>query len=137
MHSDPTKLAIFVIAAALTACGWSHSSFGNDLPLKGERTAEEAAQFKSEPASLSPSAAKSLGAFALQPDTTEASLYEEEEEERNLVKEIIMWTIGGAFVSYFIIKVFLEGEEEESPPQKPGKEIPGSINTVRFPRSPW
>ncbi|MFH1755228.1 MAG: hypothetical protein ABIA59_05945, partial [Candidatus Latescibacterota bacterium] len=54
-----------------------------------------------------------------------------EDEERNLLKEITVWVIGAAFVSYFIIKVFLEGDTNEPDPDGSGKKIPGGGVTSR------
>jgi hypothetical protein len=65
-----------------------------------------------------------LGALAAyaDPDTTEFEF--PEDENKHLVRDITVWAIAAAFVGFFIIKVFIE-EDEETPTDDspPGKQI--------------
>jgi hypothetical protein len=59
-------------------------------------------------------------------DTT-GYVFPEDEPERTtaqLVKDIVLWTAVAGFVAFFIIKVFLEGDEPEPPDENPGKPPP-------------
>ncbi len=122
------KFFLLFICFALIVCGMPQMSIGHDSFVRGEKTSDEAAQYKNEQLNSDPAEYRSIGFEVLSADTTGTALYEE--EDRNLVKEIIVWTIGAAFVGYFIVKVFLEGDTEETGPDKPVKEIPGgNVNT--------
>jgi len=101
-------------------------------PYRGEPTAERAARFaREDPAARDRTlsgwepSAEFLARTALA-DTTEVEFPEEEEEKttKQLVKDIGTFVIVSAFVGYFIIKVFLEGDEEEPPSDDDGKIIP-------------
>ncbi len=103
----------------------------DDQPYRGEPTADAAARLDRETgtagtatlSSWTPSAAFLAGA-ALS-DTTEVDFPEEEEQsKKELVKDIAVFLVAAAFVGYFIIKVFLEGDTEELPPDDDGKIIP-------------
>jgi hypothetical protein len=113
----------FVLIVALVTFGWPQTSIGNHNLVKGEDRAEDAARYDNSRSIPSPSL-RNLNSLHSQPDSTEPVIFEEE-EERNLVKEITVWVIGAAFVGYFIVKVFLEGESDENEDVKPKKEIPG------------
>lgn len=78
-----------------------------------------------------------LAAFAYA-DTTEYEFPDEEEEERNIVKEVIIWTTVAGFVAFFLIEVFLEGDTDVAPPP-PTPKPPPPPPTVsgRSWQSPW
>jgi hypothetical protein len=59
-------------------------------------------------------------------DTTGLGLPEDEENQRHLIRDIGIFLIVSAFVGYFIVKVFLEGDTQEPPPEGGGKKIPGA-----------
>jgi hypothetical protein len=62
-----------------------------------------------------------LNAYA-DPDTSEFQFPEDDSE--TLVRDITVWVIASAFVAYFIIKVFLEEEDDEPEDEgPPGKRI--------------
>jgi hypothetical protein len=124
MNDTIKKFSSFILILALVSFGWPANAAANDSFSKGGESSEQAAGLADRHPSPSP-LLRNLNGFHFQPDSTETVLFEEE-EERNLVKEITVWVIGAAFVGYFIIKVFLEGDEEEPAPDKPKKEIPGS-----------
>jgi hypothetical protein len=106
-----------------------HSSAGSTL-VSGKRTSTEAAQSDD-------GGTKDLGKviplrFAVplshnyaQPDTTEFEF--PEDEEKHLARDITVFLIVSAFVAFFVIKVFLEGDTEEEPsPPDDGKQPPPS-----------
>jgi hypothetical protein len=88
-----------------------------DKPLAlGKETADEAAKMQTPDAPPSDSA-RSLryavpmtGGYA-QPDSTEFEF--PEEEKKHLARDITVFVIVSAFVAYFLIKVFLEGDKDE------------------------
>jgi len=57
-------------------------------------------------------------------DTTEVDFPEEEEGQKHLVRDLGVFVMVAAFVGYFIAKVFLEGDAEETAPVDGGKDIP-------------
>ena len=64
-------------------------------------------------------------AYASEPDSTEEGLEFPEDEGSHLARDITVFVIVSAFVGYFIIKVFLEGDtDEETDTEPPGKVIP-------------
>jgi hypothetical protein len=113
----------FLLTLAIISFGWPTSSIGDNLFVKGKDSAEKAARFDDSPTTQSPTL-RNLPSFTSQPDSVETVLFEDE-EERNLIKEITVWIIGAAFVGYFIVKVFLEGDTDDEEEEQPGKEIPG------------
>jgi hypothetical protein len=66
-----------------------------------------------------------FGATAASGDTTEVDFPEELEKREHLYRDIGIFLLVSAFVGYFIVKVFLEGDTDEPPPKKNGKDIPG------------
>lgn len=130
MSGSFKKLLSFILIFSLVASGLPGGAMGKNFFVKGEASAAEAANTASPTNRPSP-LLRSIPAFRSQPDSTETLLFEED-EERNLVKEITVWIIGAAFVGYFIVKVFLEGDTEETVQEKPKKEIPGSSVTPVF-----
>lgn len=98
---------------------------------RGSRSANEAARpaasdDQKTPFTLSgwePSAGF-LAASALA-DTTETDFPEDEEEgKKHLVRDVGVFLIVSVFVAYFVIKVFLEGDTDQPPPDDGGKVIP-------------
>lgn len=49
---------------------------------------------------------------------------EDEKSTMQLVKEVTLWVVVAGFVAFFIIKVFLEGETNDSGSDNPGKPVP-------------
>ena len=71
-------------------------------------------------------------------DTTELEFPEEEEEKReHLIRDIGIFMVVSAFLAFFLVKVFLEGEEEERPDDGGGKEIPGTSRVTRSVLRAW
>jgi hypothetical protein len=119
------QVLALVLASGIVALGFPPAAGSPEFvgDRAGKTTAEEAARYESPPAPLSPAFTHSIGFAALISDTTEA-VFEDEEEDRNLAKELTVWIIGAAFVGYFIVKVFLQGDTDEAPPPDTGKQPP-------------
>lgn len=109
-------IAIFVTAAFAASAGRPAVVCGGVYPRLGARSASEAAalQLVTAPAAAAfgGPAANRL-AFA---DTTDYEFPEDEEEERNVVKDAILWTAVAGVVAFFVIKVFLQGDTDVPPP---------------------
>jgi hypothetical protein len=58
-------------------------------------------------------------------DTTDLEFPEEEEEDtKHVFRDVGIFIVVSAFLAFFLVKVFIEGDEEEAPPEDNGKEIP-------------
>jgi hypothetical protein len=105
-------------------------AYADTTLVSGKRTSDEAASWVSEKTEgLSIGVplrfAVSLSHRYAQPDTTEYEF--PEEEGKHLIRDLTVFVIVSAFVAYFVIKVFLEGDtEEEAPPPDDGKQPPPS-----------
>lgn len=63
--------------------------------------------------------------FAVQPeDTTEDIFLPEEKDTKKLIWEIAAWVVGAALVAFFIIKVFIEKEQDQPTDGSNGKPHP-------------
>lgn len=131
MNNYVQKFCSLVLILSLISFGWPTASMGTASFVKGKDSAESAARFYDSGTEQTPTL-RNIPAFTSQPDSTETVLFEEE-EERNLVKEITVWIIGAAFVGYFIVKVFLEGDTADEEEEKPGKVIPGDVINTGVP----
>ena len=59
------------------------------------------------------------------PDTTDDDfVLPEEKSKKQLAKEIAIWTIAVAFVAFFIVKVFIEDDDEPADDDGNGKDVP-------------
>jgi hypothetical protein len=98
----------------------------------GARTAEEAAAADANALRTDGLGTGSSvrGSYAFS-DTTEYE-FPEEEKGKHLTRDIAVFVVLSAFVGFFIIKVFLEGEKDEPPAPDGGKDTPlpsrGGIN---------
>jgi len=72
-------------------------------------------------------------------DTTEYEFPDEEEKERNVVKDVIVWSAVAGFLAFFFIKVFLEGDTEvkDEPPVPKPPPPPPTVSGRSLWRSPW
>lgn len=62
---------------------------------------------------------------AAQPDTTDDDfVLPEEKDKKQLAKEIAVWVIAAAFVAFFIVKVFIEEDDEPAADDGNGKDVP-------------
>jgi hypothetical protein len=59
------------------------------------------------------------------PDTTDDDfLLPEEKSKKKIVKEILIWTIAAAFVAFFIVKVFIDHDDDPAKDGGNGKDVP-------------
>lgn len=115
------------LAALLVISASSWPAAAETRLLNGAATAAAAAAPETLLAARTAGAAGSSRFFSSsQPDSTApvGGYFEEEEENKNLYRDIGVFLIVSAFVGYFIIKVFLQGETEEPPSDGGGKEVP-------------
>jgi hypothetical protein len=104
---------------------------GGDTFVAGKSSADEAAGWrattpeKSVPSDLAFSLAGTFNASYAQPDTTGFQF--PEEENKHLIRDITVFVIAAAFVGYFLIKVFLEGDTEEKEEERNGKDVPNPM----------
>jgi hypothetical protein len=109
----------YVVFAVLLAFVWHvlpvHAAPGGGFVV-GKKSADEAASWQHEGTVASegvPSlryAVPMSHSFA-QPDSTEFEF--PEKENKHLARDITIFVIVSAFVAYFLIKVFLEGDKDE------------------------
>jgi hypothetical protein len=120
-----------VIAVAFTFVLYitPHPAWGGDTLVAGKSSADEAAEWRAPTTDtagsprLSTAMAGNFGATYAQPDTTVFEF--PEEENKHLIRDITVFVIAAAFVGYFLVKVFLEGDTEEEEEEDNGKTIPG------------
>ena len=66
-------------------------------------------------------------AYSAEADSTGDEFEFPEDEESHLARDITVFVIVSAFVAFFVIKVFLEGDTDQTEtPDGGGKEIPGT-----------
>jgi hypothetical protein len=68
-------------------------------------------------------------------DTTEYE-FPEEEENAKMWRDVVLWVVVAGFVAFFVIKVFLEGETDESEGGGSGKPEPTPSIVIPPPASP-
>ena len=63
-------------------------------------------------------------------DTTGYEFPDEVEERTtwSLVKDVVLWLAVAGFVAFFIVQVFLTGDDDAPPEDEGGKEIPPTVN---------
>lgn len=104
--------------------------FGGDTLKSGKGSADEAARLH-RPESPFPDSTRSLRSAVplsngyAQPDTTEFEFPEKEED--HLFRDITVFVIVSAFVAFFLIKVFLEGDKDEPADDNGGGKPPPPI----------
>lgn len=127
------RITAFSVALAMVAAGLPRGATAEKALSGGAATAAEAAKGGStEEHDVSAREVEAgrpvlvMGALAAgyaDPDTTEFDF--PEDEHKHLARDITVWVIASAFVAYFIIKVFIEKDDEPAPDNKPpGKTIP-------------
>ena len=63
--------------------------------------------------------------IASEPDTSQAGFEFPEEEKKHLARDITVFVIASAFIAAFVINVFLKGDTDTPPDNRPpGKTIP-------------
>lgn len=129
------RLLICMITLHTAGFGMLQGSEGSGFPQKGGRSAQDVASFSKaigqKRVSLV-SSTKVLGE-ALQDTTSNESQLPEDLPKKYLARDITVFVIVSAFVAYFIIKVFLEGETEIEPPPSKGKDVPiGGLSEATY-----
>jgi hypothetical protein len=121
----------YVFLTVLVTFGLHVMSFpalGGATFVAGKPTAGEAASWRvgSEDGGVELETTHTLaGALHMayvQPDTTEFEF--PEDDTKHLARDITVFVIAAAFVGYFIVKVFLQGDTEKEEEEEKGKEIP-------------
>ncbi len=127
-----TRLFVFGLCLAFLCASCGVGPPAAATAIRGARTSDEAAR----PA-IADEGRPSVAVALRQPttdffdtsasiDTTEIDFPEDEEQKRgHLYRDIGIFLIVSAFVGYFIVKVFIQGDTDEPPPPKKGKDIPG------------
>jgi hypothetical protein len=101
-----TRVVAIVIAVAVTAAPLRRAGRAHDVATAA-RAAARGDHFLRD-------AVPSAG-FARQPeDTTDDFFLPNEKDTSDLLWEVAAWVIGAAIVAYFIIKVFLEDEPDDT-----------------------
>ncbi len=125
------RVTVFVVCGSLLCLTWPRAPLAGESVVEGARTPSEAAgveipkntdrlfnflNWRPAPSFLAASA------FA---DTTDLEFPEDEEvNQKNLVRDVSIFIVASAFVAFFLIKVFLEGDTQEPPPDDNSKPIP-------------
>ena len=126
-----SRIIVFVLCGALLGLTWPDVTSADSSMAEGVRTPAEAASidlngkidglFKFVNWRPAPSFLAS-SAYA---DTTDLEFPEDEEtNQKNLVRDVGIFIVLSAFVGFFLIKVFLEGDTQQPPDDDNGKEIP-------------
>lgn len=126
MQNLAKKCLVYLVCITLVQLSIPRGARGGGGFPRGHDSADKAAAAR--PEQLSNGHTLSDGwqyAFA-SADTTDYE-FPEEEEKRNLVREVAMYVVIAGFVAFFIIKVFLEGDTDLPPSDNGGgKENPDS-----------
>ncbi len=139
IHAFVYKPVALALVICIAAAGLPRLSRG-DTPVLPAGAASPAAAarmpssgyaIKPHGGRLSVDAANALryGAFgyAAQPDSTEDEFEFPEDEGSHLARDITVFVIASVFIAFFIIKVFLEGDTDETDnTDGGGKDIPTS-----------
>ena len=122
------KYVVFLALAAFVCYVVPVRSAPGSVLVTGKSSADEAASWRQQDAGdrqpvRSLRYALPMASSLAQPDSTEFEF--PEKEEKHLARDITVFVIVSAFVAYFIIKVFLEGDkDEENTDDGGGKDIP-------------
>lgn len=128
MRSFSNKNVVFLLLVTFLFYVAPPAARGGDTLVAGKASAGEAAGWSDAgaesgvPAGTSVAFAVPVSASYAQPDTTD--FYFPEEENKHLIRDITVFVIAAAFVGYFLVKVFLEGDTEEDEEPSGGKEVP-------------
>ncbi len=114
---------MFVVCTAVVAAPWPRASRAH-APVASAVSAAPSAPSDSSRArdQLAPSsnphflrdAVAGAGFAAAPEDTTDDEFLPEEHDTKKLIWDITAWVIGAALVAFFIIKVFIEKDPDES-----------------------
>lgn len=116
------RVMVIVVSCALVAGALPRPKPVRAQLLPGKSSSDEAAALRRD-RSVDSNRLMTYGLGYAMADTTDYE-FPEEEEQRNLVKEVALWVIVAGFVAFFIIKVFLEGDTDEGQSGNGGKVVP-------------
>ena len=126
-----SRVIVFVLCGALLGLTWPDVTSADDSMAEGARTPSEAAGIKLNGKTdglfkfVNWRPAPSFFASSAYADTTDLEFPEDEEtNQKNLVRDVGIFIVLSAFVGFFLIKVFLEGDTQQRPDDDNGKEIP-------------
>ena len=126
-----SRVIVFVLCGALLGLTWPDVTSADDTIAEGARTPSEAAGIRLKGKTdglfkfIDWRPAPSFFAGSAYADTTDLEFPDDEEtNQKNLVRDVGIFIVLSAFVGFFLIKVFLEGDTQQPPDDDPGKEIP-------------
>ncbi|MCH7549755.1 MAG: hypothetical protein IH969_09520 [Candidatus Krumholzibacteriota bacterium] len=127
------KFAAFILATSIVLVGTPRRSHGGGtvpLPNDSVRMPSTALAVKmhgSRPARDTESLLRfGAMAYSAEPDSTGDEFDFPDDEEGHLARDITVFVIVSAFVAFFVIKVFLEGDTDDTGSDDGGgKDIPG------------
>jgi len=129
MRSFVNKNVVFTLLVTFVLYVAPLPARGGDTLVAGKASSNEAAGWRGDgqasrlPAEVQLAFAVSMDSTYARPDTT--GFYFPGEENKHLIRDIAVFVVAAAFVGYFLIKVFLEGDTEEEEEPSGGKEVPG------------
>lgn len=117
-----SKIVVLIVCVSLCCYGIPRDVFSAGSLPKGEASADAAAGASSDSSREVGDQFLRFG-YAHQPDSTTTFEFPEEENE-HLHRDILIFVIASAFVAFFIVKVFIEEDEEPQDEGGGGKDIP-------------
>jgi len=117
------KYIVYLLSIAIVSLTMTRPAIGAGEFDYGKGTAGEAATSRSKIPVKSASPFKALEHGYAYGDTTEYD-FPEDEENKHVWRDVALWVIVAGFVAFFVIKVFLEGDTDETEEEEGGKEIP-------------
>jgi hypothetical protein len=124
---------VYTLAIAITCLALpSPASTERQLPA-GEPTAAGAAAPKLPGSDDRVTPFAAIGESYAYADTTDDYQFPEDEEQKHVWRDVVIWLAVAGFVAFFVIKVFLEGDKDEPQTEEPGKQVPPSTLTVPWP----
>lgn len=121
------RLVAGTLVVCLLAAGFPRSGVRTARAQTHTRVYESAAPAPESPGDHFLRDAIPASSYAAEPpDTTDDDfILPEEKSKKQLAKEIAVWVIVAAFVAFFIVKVFIEEDNEPAEEDDNGKQIPG------------
>jgi hypothetical protein len=118
------RAVAFLVSTCLVAAGMPARS-ARAGGVGGESAAPVAGSEKTAAGHFLRDAVASAGFAAQPPDTVTDDFYlPEETDKKKLYRDIAVFVVAAAFVAYFIIKVFIEKDEEPADDGDDGKDVP-------------
>jgi hypothetical protein len=125
------RLVAGMVTVCLLCTGFARTGAGVARAQTHTRVPSSAAASEPAPAPLERSdhflrdAIPAATFAAAQPDTTaDDFVLPEEKSKGQIAKEIAVWVLAAAFVAFFIVKVFIENDDEPVSSDDGGKDVP-------------